>query len=512
LFPLGIPRCSMPGTAWLILFWKAAAAGWRSYSIGQQASRSVPEQPEFPIQDTAFVLHTLFDPALRRLCPRQEGLSGGNISFRTANFESTAPWESERLKVLIVSPFLPYPLSHGGAVRIFNLCRELSNRVDFTLVAMREANDVVDYDKLHQVFREVHVVDKDHRTPVDSRLPAQVSSSESSSLRAVIAQLSHKLLPDLLQIEYTHFAGFRDSAPGVPAILVEHDLTFSLYRQLAETNSSPASWREYERWLAFERKWLASYEGVWTVSEDDRLRVIAETRRDPDRTFQIANGVDLDRFRPCGPPEGTPEVFYVGSFRHLPNIIGFERLCDEIMPRVWAKAPDTRLCVVAGPDYERFWKHFGRNKDLRGLDPRIVVHGFVENLQPFYERAWVVAVPLEVSAGTNIKVLEAMACGKAIVSTPVGCAGLDLQNGYEVAIRRDWGEFSDTVCALLSDPAFRAALGSRARWTAETYFSWKSTAECAYESYKTVAGRRSVARASRRAASTLVSTSTNGPN
>jgi glycosyltransferase involved in cell wall biosynthesis len=216
---------------------------------------------------------------------------------------------------------------------------------------------VVDYDKLHQVFREIHVVDKDRRTPLDGRLPAQVSSSESSSLRALIAQLSYKLLPDLLQIEYTHFAGFRDSAPGVPALLVEHDLTFSLYRQLAEANPSPASWGEYERWLAFERKWLASYEAVWTVSEGDRVRAVEEAPRNPERTFRIANGVDLDRFRPCNPPEGTPEVFYVGSFRHLPNIIGFERLCDEVMPRVWAKAPETRVRVVAGPEHERFRRH-----------------------------------------------------------------------------------------------------------------------------------------------------------
>jgi glycosyltransferase involved in cell wall biosynthesis len=492
LLALGIPRCSMPGTAWLILFWKAAAAGWRSYSVG--SSLPLKEQPEFPIQDTEFVLKALGDPSLRRLCPRQEDLSRGNVCF-ALRFDplglETSSRVSERLKVLVVSPFLPFPLSHGGAVRIYNLCQELSRRVDFTLIAMREANEVVDYARLHQVFREVHVVDKDERTADHKTLPAQVSASESASLRALIAQLSRKLMPDLIQFEFTHFAGFRECAPGVPAILVEHDLTFSLYRQLAEANSSPASWREYERWLQFERKWLAAYEGVWTVSEQDRARAIEEGKRSGERTFAIANGVDIDRFRPSELSAGSPEVFYVGSFRHLPNIIGFENLCQEIMPRVWARTPDARLRVVAGPDYESFWKRFGRKQDLSSLDPRIEIHGFVEDLRPLYARASVVAVPLEVSAGTNIKVLEAMACGKAIVSTPVGCAGLGLNDEYHVAIRQDWGEFSDALCDLLSAPAARLSMGARARRAAENYFSWAAIAERAYESYQAVAGRTS---------------------
>jgi polysaccharide biosynthesis protein PslH len=487
LLALGIPRCSMPGTAWLILFWKAAAAGWRSYSVGR--GLLLKEQPEFPIQDTEFVLHALSDPRFRRLSPRQGELSRGNICFAPALEASSL--DSNRLKVLVVSPFLPYPLSHGGAVRIYNLCRELSHRVDFTLIAMREANDVVDYAKLHQVFREVHIVDKDERPAHNKTLPAQVSSSELSSLRALIAQLSQKLMPDLIQIEFTHFAGFRDCARGVPAILVEHDLTFSLYRQLAST---PASWKEYERWLAFERKWLAAYEGVWTVSEADRVRAIEEGKREEDRTFSIANGVDIDRFRPSEVSTDSPEVFYVGSFRHLPNIIGFEKLYREIMPRVWAKSPEARLRVVAGPDHEVYWKQFGRQQDLRALDPRIEIHGFVEDLRPLYARAAVVTVPLEVSAGTNIKVLEAMACGKAIVSTPVGCAGLGLSDKYHLVIRQDWGEFSDAVCDLLAASDARTSMGARARRAAENHFSWSAIAERAYESYQAIAGQPSLSR------------------
>jgi glycosyltransferase involved in cell wall biosynthesis len=488
LLALGVPRCGMPGTAWLILFWKAAAAGWRSYSLGQDSP--VKEQAEFPVQNTAFVLRTMFDSALRRLGPRQEDLSRGNIAFAPARQRDAHP---ERLKVLIVSPFLPYPLAHGGAVRIFNLCRALCDRVDFSLIAMREANDVVDYAALHEVFHEVHVVDKDEHAAADEALPAQVSSSESRSLCAVIQQVSQRLLPDVLQIEFTHFARFRDSAPSVPAILVEHDLTFSLYRQLAEANPTPEAWREQERWLAFERKWLAAYEGVWTVSEDDRALAIEEGARLADKTFAIINGVDIQHFRPS--QDGLrEEVFYVGSFRHLPNIIGFETLYAKVMPLVWARNPQARLSVVAGPDHEGYWKRFGRTQSLRGLDARVTIHGFVEELRPLYARAAVVAVPLEVSAGTNIKVLEAMACGKAIVSTPVGCAGLDLLDEYHLAIRDDWREFADAVCELLSNAALRSGLGARSRKEAVRRFSWTAIAEGAYESYLAIAGQQQSSR------------------
>jgi glycosyltransferase involved in cell wall biosynthesis len=87
-----------------------------------------------------------------------------------------------------------------------------------------------------------------------------------------------------------------------------------------------------------------------------------------------------------------------------------------------------------------------------------------------------------------------MACGKAIVSTPMGCAGLHLQDGYDIAIRKDWAEFSDAVCTILSETALRTSLGARARWTAESYFSWTAIADRAYESYLTVAGQPSPAR------------------
>jgi glycosyltransferase involved in cell wall biosynthesis len=478
LLGLGIPDCSLTGTAWMMLFWKAAAAGWRSYSVGQDAP--LREQPDLPMQDTSFLLNLLRQSDLRRLGPRDADLARGTTGRMRFGYS-----QSGRLRVLLVSPFLPFPLSHGGAVRIYNLCKALASRVDFSLIAVREKNEYVDYARLHDIFPDVRIVDIDERPTRDGSLPAQVRQYRSASLRASIAEIAAEWRPDLLQVEYTHMASFQSSAPELPAILVEHDLTFSLYRQLADSRPGRESEAEYRRWLEFERRWLREYDGVWTVSDDDRKAAIREGSRDPSTTFSIPNGVDIDRFRPADSPGGTCEVLYVGSFRHLPNLLGFEKLQREVMPRVWARHAEVRLRVVAGPDYEKHTKD-----QLRGLDSRIEIHGFVEDLRPLYARASIVVVPLEVSAGTNIKVLEAMACGKPVVTTPPGCAGLDLEDDRNLFIRKDWDGFAEAVCRLVEDGLLRSRLGAAARLTAEARFSWTAIAERAMESYERLAVRR----------------------
>jgi glycosyltransferase involved in cell wall biosynthesis len=484
LAALGIPGCSLTGAAWMLLFWKAAAAGWRSYSIGQ--ARALGARPDAPMEEASFLLSVLGSETLRGLGPAEPSLTGGNIAFLPAPRRARqAP--SGRLRVLVVSPFLPFPLSHGGAVRIYNLCGALAPRVDFALTAIREKDENVDYARLHQVFREVRVVDLDETASPDRRLPRQVRHHRSKALRALIGEVADTWRPDVLQIEYTHMAGFGDSAPGVPSLLVEHDLTFSLYRQLADAKQGGSaetaeSWREYERWRAFEHAWLRAFDGVWTMSEEDRQAAIAAGGRPPELTFHVPNGVDTERFRPRPEPSGAPTVLYVGSFRHLPNLIGFEALCREIMPRVWARHPGARLCVVAGPRYEEYWQ--------RGeIDPRIEIHGFVEDPRPLYATANVVAAPLAVSAGTNIKVLEAMACGKAMVSTSTGCAGLGCEDGRELLVRDGWDDFAAGVSEALGSSGLRRRLGAGARAAAERRFSWEAIAECGWQSYLRLSGR-----------------------
>ena len=207
------------------------------------------------------------------------------------------------------------------------------------------------------------------------------------------------------------------------------------------------------------------------MSEEDRRQASAEGAR----ASTVANGVDIERFVSLPPAKGM-ELFYVGSFRHRPNIIGFEKLRREIMPMVWRRFPEARLRVVAGPEPDRYWR-------TDNTDTRIEIHGFVEDLRPLYAQAAVVVVPLEVSAGTNIKVMEAMACARAVVTTAVGCAGLGLEDGRDTLIRDMPVDFAAAICDLLADPDRRRCIASEARRTVEQRFSWESIAEHAYASY-----------------------------
>src|SRR5260370_28065907 len=254
LLALGIPKAIVPGAAWRWTSWKAASGGWRSCS-GSGAAEIGPA-PDWPYEEAECLTRVLLDNALPPRGPGEPDLARGNIAFAIGR--NHVP--SQRKTVLVVSPYLPYPLSHGGAVRIYNLCRALAPRMDFVLACFREKNDSIDYTKLHEVFREVYVVGRDEKALKVETLPKQVREHFNTSMRALIARLCAEGKADLLQGESTHLAPCRDAAPHTPAILVEHALTFTLYRQFAERNPGKASWREYEAWLAFEGHWMARYD------------------------------------------------------------------------------------------------------------------------------------------------------------------------------------------------------------------------------------------------------------
>jgi glycosyltransferase involved in cell wall biosynthesis len=485
LVRLGVPRALTYGGALMILFWKSSAAGLRSLVVGHEDP--VGDESAMALEDAELALRLSVSPSLAAIGPERPARFRGNVAWSPSHSKAFRGHP----RVLVVSPYLPFPLSHGGAVRIYNLCRSLAGRVDFVLACFHEAGETVCYEGLHEVFRQVYVVDADEKH-ADPAVPKQIAEYRNAAMSDLIRGLCLDRKVDLVQLEYTQMAEYREDTGAVPVILVEHDITFTLYSQLADLNPEPQARNDYRQWLDFERIALQCSNQVWTMSDEERSIALGHGAS-LHRTKVIPNGVDLQRFTPAPKPAGPPVVLFVGSFRHVPNLLAFELLRSSIMPAVWRECPDAVLHVIAGPHHERAAELSGK-AHLLNPHPGIVVEGFVEDVRPAYGAADVIAVPLPVSAGTNIKLLEAMACGRAIVSTPAGCRGLNLTSGQELIIAEaaevaESGPcFSAALVNLLRDEDLRTSLAFAARKTAELRFGWDLIAEDAFDSYLALTG------------------------
>ncbi len=157
---------------------------------------------------------------------------------------------------------------------------------------------------------------------------------------------------------------------------------------------------------------------------------------------------------------------------HFPNVEAFRFFRDEVWPKIAARFPEMTLTVVAGRDHALYWRQFTGEMALPSVE-RIRVLDFVRDVRPLYVDCNLVIVPTIVSAGTNLKVLEAMAMERAVVSTSCGCAGLGLEHDASIWIADDAGSFADGVAKLLDSPAERSRLARAARAIAERKFDWK---------------------------------------
>lgn len=378
---------------------------------------------------------------------------------RTWRQEGGRGFRPGRPRVAVLTPYLPWPPAHGGAVRIANLLEKCSEHFDIVLFGFEDGQTPDDYARIRRWCAAVYSAARPrYREPRWSTLlPPEACEFHTRELHDELRRRMAEHQTPLLQAEYTQMARYG------PDILVEHDITWDLFAQVHERRRSLASWWDLWRWRRFERRALRAARRAVVMSEKDAA--LAGVRQ---KTVVIPNGVDLDRFRATPEPEGgTPELLFVGSFRHFPNVRAFLFLLDEVWPRIARR--ELRLTVVAGPQPELYWM-------ARPLEPRITLHGYVADVQPLYQRATLVLIPTVVSAGTNLKALEAMASQRAIVSTPSGVAGLGLAHGESVWIASEAQEFAAGILRLLDEPPLRRRLACEARRIAEQRYGWDAIA------------------------------------
>ncbi|MEO7144473.1 MAG: glycosyltransferase, partial [Bryobacteraceae bacterium] len=376
-------------------------------------------------------------------------------------------------RILIASPYAAFPLSHGGAVRMYNLMQRAAE--EFDLVLVRFADQwTPPLAEMLAICMEIVLVQRvgTHWLPSRGR-PDAVEEFDSPAFHAALRETVRKWRPAIAQIEFTQMAAYAGDCAGTRTILVEHDITFDLYAQMLKQKDDWETRREWKRWARFERAAWKHFDCVVTMSEKDRRTVTGV------RSVCLPNGVDLERFRPSGGAPEPDRLLFIGSFAHFPNVLAIEFFLREAWPELARRG--ARLHIIAGSRHRYFLERHRTHLDLD--QPGIEVEDFVSDVRPAYERAMVAIAPLVASAGTNIKIVEAMVMGKAIVSTPAGVNGLDVTPGRDVVIARTGPEMAGMIASLLDHPEERQTLEREARHTVERQYDWDAIARQQAELY-----------------------------
>jgi polysaccharide biosynthesis protein PslH len=287
-----------------------------------------------------------------------------------------------------------------------------------------------------------------------------------------------------LEFPYLGHCHLRQAPPGerLPALVVDsHEIAYDLARQFAVAGANLGR-RLYggANWRKLRREELGIYReaaGVYLCSAADEQRLLGQI---PDaRTAVIPNAADVEYYqpRPTDPPPDGRTLVYFGLLSTIPNIDGVAHFVRDIWPRIAKAHPEAHCKIIGG----------GPPPSLLGLaGPRVELTGFVSDLRPHLAAAAAVVVPLRLGGGTRLKIVEAMAMGKAIVSTTLGAEGIEAAPGRDILIEDDPAAFANAVSRLLTEPGLAAHIGQSARRLAAERYAWSGAAQALEGFYRQI--------------------------
>ncbi|HTZ74134.1 MAG TPA: glycosyltransferase [Candidatus Aquilonibacter sp.] len=377
------------------------------------------------------------------------------------------------------------PADTGGKVRSLNIFSRLAKRASIHAVSfadpVHEAAAISEMKHIFSSYTPVAWRESKKYSPTfyAGVLAAQFGSwpyflSKCNRLEFVstVRALEKRHRFQLLFCDFLHTAAPLMSFPFRPKIVFEHNVEFLLRKRKWVVETNPVRRmilkNEWTKTRAIEERACRNCDGVLAVSEDDRQAMLRE--------FGVANvsvlptGVDTDFFQPSQVASRPGRIVFVGSMDWDPNEDGIAWFLRDIYPSIRRGAPMASLAVV------------GRNPSphLRALasrQPDVDLTGRVADVRPYLASAEVVIVPLRVGGGTRIKIPEAMAMRKAVVSTTIGAEGLPFRKGREICIADNPEDFAETVITLLHDRQMRNAIAGAARNVVVEKHGWDAVVD-----------------------------------
>lgn len=387
------------------------------------------------------------------------------------------------MRILWVKADKLLPVENGGNIRTYHILRNLSMQHELTFYSYYGgAVDKAYEHELQQRLpgsiavctgkRELSGISRglDYLAHLHSQPPYAVSRFASFKVQDQLRTYFREQRFDVAVCDFLDAAVNFPGRLNIPCVLFQHNVESEIWRRHADTAENPVKklmyGMEFGKMERYERVIVRKFHHVVAVSESDRALMTKWV--DGDRVTVVPTGVDLAEYRPnADGADPAPIVTFVGAMDWEPNVDGVEYFASEIWPTIQADVPDARFQIV------------GRNPDRRVKkweSQSIEVTGRVPSVVKYLHESAVVIVPLRIGGGTRLKIYEAMATAKAVVSTTIGAEGLDVHHGRDIMLADDARSFAQAVIMLLRDRELRRRYEHAAAETA-TRCDWPAISE-----------------------------------
>ena len=376
------------------------------------------------------------------------------------------------------------PPDSGGKIRSYNILRELARQHSITFFSFYAAHENDCHPDLKNMFDRVVCMplslpaSKSRSEMLDyafrffSSQPYGITKYCRREVRQKLSGLLKQEQYDVIICDFLMPAGALPWNCSTPKVIFTHNVEAMIWRRHYDVAANPIwkaiSWWEWRKMEAAERRYLRLADRVLTVSETDRDSFASFL--EAAKLAVIPTGVDIHYFQPMPAEEVPDSLVFTGSMDWLPNEDGIFYFVETVLPLIRQQCPQVSLEVVGRNPSRRL-------QVLAETEKSLHLTGWVEDIRRFLARSAVCIVPLRIGGGTRLKIFEAMAMGKPVVSTTIGAEGLPVQSGKNILIADTPEDFAASVLSLLRDSNQRRQLATAARALVEENYSWRKVAD-----------------------------------